>query len=245
MAKEAVIDSIRSDTFSSPTPRVRQIGLVLAESYPLLLDGMDRLFRSEPGFHVLACCKDGDEALRAVRNHRPDVLVLDLRLNGKGALTLLREVPDAYEMTRVVLLADTLGEDEMLQATHLGARGIVLKSMASRLLVECVRKVHRGDVWIEKVSIRRAMHQLLRPEPEIGDADRLTHRELEVLRMAACGYTNKQIADKLSVCVGTVKAHVHHVYEKLGVRGRLELLLYARDRGLIQAVPSDRRDRLE
>jgi two-component system nitrate/nitrite response regulator NarL len=213
------------------------IELVLAESYPIMLEGMDHMFRSEPGFRVLACCKDGDEALRAVWRHRPDVLVLDLRIPGKSALEVLDKVAAGLEHTRVVLLAEGLAEDEMLEATRHGARGIVLKSMPSHLVVQCVRKVHQGTTWLERASVGRAVDMLLKQDASHREtAERLTLRELEILRMVVRGQSNKEIADKLAISQATVKAHLHHVYEKLGVKGRLELLFYARDKGLLWSL---------
>ena len=237
MANEAL--SIGSQAKSQTGERSRSlvVGLVLAESYPILLEGMKHMFRSEPGFSVLACCTDGDEVLRAVQRHRPDVLVLDIRLPGKSVLALLREVASKFAPTRLVLLAESPSEDEVVEGVRHGARGLVLKSMPSRLLVQCVRKVHRGGTWFEEHSVGRTVDRLMRQDAgQRAVAELLTRRELDVLRMAVRGESNKEIADKLAVCEGTVKAHLHHVYEKLNVKGRLELVLYARDKGLLSPV---------
>lgn len=216
--------------------RAGVIGLVLAESYPLLLEGMLHAFGSEPGVRVVAACADGEEALRAVRRHHADVLVMDLDIAG-DALHILKQLAGDRPPTRVVLLAGSLDEAVVLEAVRLGVKGIVLKSMARHLLVQCVRKVHAGGIWIEKVSMGRAVDQLLRHEAGYRDAAALlTPRELDVVRMATAGWPNKEIADKLDICEGTVKAHLHHVYEKLGVKGRLELTLYARDKGLFSPL---------
>jgi DNA-binding NarL/FixJ family response regulator len=212
---------------------------VLADSYPLLLDGIDRLFRSEPGFKVLACCSTGDETVRAVRRHRPHILLLDLGLARRGALEVLEEIRDGAA-PRVILNAERFSENDMLEATRLGVRGLILKSMPAHLLVQCARKVHRGEVWIEKASMGRVMEQLVfRCKSQSEVAERLTPREFEILRMVARGESNKGIANTLRVGESTVKAHIHHVYEKLGVRGRLELVLAARDKGLLPVLLSD------
>jgi DNA-binding NarL/FixJ family response regulator len=213
----------------------------MAESYPILLEGLNHLFRSAPGFSVLACCKDGDETWRALQIHHPDVLVMDLRISGtRDALTILREITQKALAVRVVLLAGHLNYDEMLEATRLGARGMVLKSMPSYLLVQCVRKVHRGGIWVEKLSMAKAFDRVLRPDTCGQDASTpLSTRELEILRMVAQAKSNKEISEKLYICVGTVKSHLHHVYEKLGVKGRLELLLYARNKGLLSDPASN------
>ena len=226
------------------TGRSDLISLVLAEGYPLLLEGMQAAFAVEVGFRVLAACADGDEALRAVTRHHPDVFVMDLEIAG-DALRILRELAASRLPTRVVLHAGSLDETVMLEAMRLGVRGIMLKTMSRHLLVQCVRKVHRGGTWVEKVSMGRAVDQLLRHEAGYRDAAvLLSHRELEVIKMVAAGLSNKEIAGQLSVCDGTVKVHLHHVYRKLGVRGRLELALYAHDRGLFSPLFPGRPRRL-
>lgn len=223
----------RAESVSPPRPeRAGTIGLVLAESYPLLLDGMRHTFGSERGIQVLAACAHGEEALQAVRRHRADVLVMDLGISG-NALQILKQLAGDRLPTRVVLVAGSLDEAVMLEAVRLGARGIVLKNMAGRLLVQCVRTVHGGGTWVEKVSTGRAAGGLLRHEA--GDRDvaaLLTPRERDIVRMATAGWPNKDIGHKLAIREGTVKAHLHHVYEKLGIKGRIELVLYVRDKGL-------------
>jgi DNA-binding NarL/FixJ family response regulator len=212
------------------------IGLVLAESYPLLLEGMQHAFMSEAGIRVVAACSDGEEALRAVKRHQADVLVLDLDISG-NAMELLRQLAGARLPVRVVLLAGRLEEAVMLEAMRLGVKGIILKNMTRHLLVQCVRKVHRGGIWVEKVSMGRAFDRFLRHEAEYRDAAALlTPREIDVVRMVTSGWPNKEIADKLAISEGTVKAHLHHVYDKIGVKGRLELAMYARDKGLFSPL---------
>ncbi len=210
------------------------IGLVLADDHPIILDGLDHLFRQEGDFKVLARCRDGEETLQAVRKHRPDVLILDLRMPGKDGLAVLREVRKEKLPTRVVLLTAEMSDAEALEAIRLRVNGVVLKEMAPQLLVKCIRKVHAGGQWWEKRSLGRAMETMLRREAgEREIAGVLTPRELQIVRLVASGLHNKEIADKLGISEGTVKIHLHHIYEKLHVDGRLELTLYAQDKGLV------------
>jgi two-component system, NarL family, nitrate/nitrite response regulator NarL len=215
--------SVRNDEKSG------DIGLVVAEGYPILLEGLEHVFRSEAGFHVLSSCGDGPAAVRAVSRHRPDILVLDLEIPG-GALETLREMSGAQLPTRVVLYAGKVDVGVLVDAMRLGTKGIVLKSMTRHHLVQCVRKVHRGATWIERMSAQQAVGQFLRTGQGGGRAGMLSARQHDIVRMVLAGRSNKEIADKLAISEGTVKAHLHQIYEKLEVRGRLELALYARDR---------------
>jgi len=210
------------------------IRLVIADDHPLVLDGLERLFQADPDFTVVARCRDGDEALRAAREHRPDLLILDIRMPGRDGLAVLREVRKEQLPTRVVLLTAEVDEDAVVEALRLGARGIVLKEMAPHMLVQCVRKVHAGEQWIERRSFGRALDKMLRREAGAREVGRtLTPREIAITRMIAGGLRNKEVAEKLNISEGTVKIHLHNIYEKLALDGRLALSLYARDKGLL------------
>jgi DNA-binding NarL/FixJ family response regulator len=195
--------------------------------------GMGDIFR-EPDFRVVATVTNGEHAASAVLLHQPDVLVLDLRIPGKSALAVVREISDTQLPTRVVLLTGGLDEDEMLEAIRLGVKGIILKQMPASMLAKCVRTVHAGGTWHERHCLGRAMEKLLRRDAGFREVARLlTSREIEILQMALVGLRNKDVAQKLAISTGTVKMHLHNIYEKLNVSGRLELTLYAYDRGII------------
>lgn len=210
------------------------IHLVLADDHPIVLDALEHLFGLEPDFKVLARCRDGEETLRAVLEHRPDVLILDTRLPGKDGLAVLREIKKEKLSTRIVFFTTALDEAEALEAIRLGVNGVVLKAMAPELLVKCVRKVHGGGQWLETRSVGRALEKLVRRETEVRQiAGVLTPREIEIVRMVASSLRNREIAVKLSISEGTVKVHLHSIYQKLRVKGRVELALYAQDKGPI------------
>ena len=210
------------------------IRLVLADDHPFILDGLESLFRLEDDIEVVARCTDGDEAVRLVERHRPDILILDMKMPGRDGLGVMRALAEMGSSTRVILLAASVSDRELVECIRLGVRGVVLKEMAPTMLVLSVRKVHAGDVWVEKQSISRAIELMLMREAGNRQAtESLTPRELEVVRLIAEGLRNKEIAERLTLTEGTVKVHLHNVYQKLGVDGRLELLNYARDKGLV------------
>jgi len=210
------------------------IRLVLTDDHPLILDGLEQLVRLASDFEVLERCVSGEEALRAVEVHRPDVLVLDIRLPDLDGLAVLRELRRRRRLTRVVILTAALNEDEMLEAVRLGVAGVVLKEMAPRLLVQCLRKVHAGEQWIEKRSVGEALKTMLRREAGAREAaSQLTPREIELIRMVAEGLRNREIAERLRITEGTVKVHLHNIYKKLEVENRVAVRRYAEEKGLV------------
>lgn len=210
------------------------IRLLLADDHPIVLDGLEQLFRLEQDFEVVARCRDGEETLRALQVHRPDVVVLDIRMPRGDGLDVLRGIEAGGLLTRVVLLTADLGEDQLVEALRLGVGGVVLKEMAPQLLVEAVREVHAGRRWLDKGSMDRALGRLLQKEEGSREAaEVLTPRELEVVRMVARGLRNRVIAEQLFISEGTVKMHLHNIYQKIEVDGRLELAVYAQRKRLV------------
>jgi DNA-binding NarL/FixJ family response regulator len=210
----------------------RAISIVAVDRHPITLAGLGRLFERE-GFEVRARCHDGDECLRAIQTYQPDIVVLELQLPGKDGLTILREMKRQTWTTRAVVFTSALEESQAVEAVRLGARAVVLKEMDPRLLVECIRKVHVGEPWAERRPGAPPQDKAPRPQAATRQAPReLTGRELEIVRLVAGGLRNRAVAERLGVTEGTVKVHLHNVYEKLGVKGRLPLILFARAKGL-------------
>lgn len=210
------------------------ISLVLADDHPIVLAGLENMLRRERDCRVVASCVDGVEAMRAITRHSPDVAVLDLRMPRMDGLAVLRQIQKDKLATRTVLLAAVLEDDDLVEAVRLGVRGIVLKEMAPTLVVQCVREVHAGGQWLEKRSVSQAIEKLIRREEATRDmAKILTPRELQIAGAVASGLRNKEIADKLGIAEGTVKIHLHVIYEKLNIDGRMALVLRMKDNAMI------------
>lgn len=229
----------RATDWSSPSRRGAPcpdmpIRLVLADDHPVVLHGLEALLRLEPGFEIVGRCTDGVEALETVRRHRPDILVLDLRMPRKDGLEVLREIREEKLPTRVVMLAAALQKTEALEALRLGVRGMLLKEFAPKMLIQCVRHVHAGKQWIEREAHSGALELLFRREAAQQElAAVLTPRELELVRMSTKGLSNQQIAALLGITEGTTKIHLHNIYRKLKITSRLELVLLAQSKGLV------------
>jgi DNA-binding NarL/FixJ family response regulator len=133
----------------------------------------------------------------------------------------------------VVLLAASIDEQDLLEATRLGVRGMVLKELAPKMLLQCVRRVHEGGQWVEKEALSRALDGLLRREAVTRElAGVLTGRELDLVKLVGTGLRNRDIGQRLGITEGTVKIHLHKVYQKLRVGSRVELALLAKAKGL-------------
>jgi DNA-binding NarL/FixJ family response regulator len=204
------------------------IRLVLADAHPLMLEGLLGLFRKEADIKVMACCGTGEETLQAVQKHRPDVLIFDIPLPGKDGFAVLQEIRRHQFPTRAILLTSALSDTAALKAVRSGISGIVLKEMPPSLLVQCVRKVHTGQQWVELRSMGRVLDKLVQHGGEREEIKRvLTERELEIVHLIEQGLRNKEIAQQLFLSEGTIKVHLHHIYTKLSVTNRLALLHYA------------------
>jgi two-component system nitrate/nitrite response regulator NarL len=213
---------------------MRRIRIVLADDHPIVLDGLEQLFGTEPDIEVVARATSGEAAVRALEEFKPDVLVLDLAMPGHDGLWVMQQAASRGLPSRIVLLTAHIDETQLLEAVRLEVAGLVLKEMAPRLLVECVRKVHAGEKWLENHLITRAMDRKSSRDRELNRLTTLlTARELEIVRLAAEGLRNREIAERLTITEGTVKIHLHNIYEKLGVTGRSQLILTATREGLV------------
>lgn len=218
----------------SDGPSSERIHVLLADSQPLVLDALDRLLRAEPDIDVVGRCHDGAEALALVRERDPDILILDLNLPGTSGLDVLREMRRDGRRTRAVLLSAYIRAHELVDALRMGIRGVLLKDGASEDIVRCVRAVRSGGEWIEPQTAARVMQTLMRH----GGGDRsatdvLTARERQLVSHVVAGRRNREIAELLHISEGTVKIHLHNVYEKLGLHGRVDLTVWAKDKGIV------------
>jgi DNA-binding NarL/FixJ family response regulator len=210
------------------------IRLVIVDDHPVVLQGLQGVFALHDDIETVALCTGGAAAIDAVERHRPDVLLLDLRMSGVSGLDVLRHLRNRGVECRTVVLAAAASDEDIAEALDLGAAGLVFKDSAPASLVEGVRQVAQGRTWIERDTLVRALATGRRLAAGEGTPEAsLTPRELELIRLAAEGLRNKEIASRLGITEGTVKIHLHNIYDKLGVDGRLELVLVAQHKGLV------------
>ena len=202
--------------------------IVLADDHAVVRAGIRMLLESVPGWDVVAECGDADTALRQVREHHSDVLVLDLTMPGRPSLSILPELQRSAPAARVVVLTMEADPSMARAALAAGASGYVLKEAAATELVEAIRLAAAGGAYLDP-----ALGALVAATPRVAPPHSLSGRELEVLRLIALGNTNSEIADTLCLSVRTVETHRSHVLTKTGRRTRAQLVTYALRAGLL------------
>lgn len=208
------------------------IGLVLADPHPVMLDGLRRDLQDWPEFHIHSSVRDGESALKAIHQYRPDYIVLDLPLAKRSGLALIQELQlQAFNTVPIVFTGGHVGD--VMRAIDLGVRGLVSKNKPKEILARCIQAVHSGQTWLDRELTEETMTLLLQQKKQKSQASKvLTPRELDVARMLTQGWPNKKIANKLCISEGTAKLHLHHIYQKLNCPGRMALMLYMQQNGL-------------
>ena len=214
----------RSAPVASRPPR--RIRIVIVDDHPIVLAGLTALLSAERDLAVVAHCADGYEAVRAVAAHKPDVLVVDQDMPAMDGVGVLKHLRTAGDQTSLVLLA-TANNQKLADALSLDVQGIVFKHSDPRQLIRCLREVGAGRRWLD-ASLNG--HPRLAAGGEVLDG--LTRRQIEVARAAVSGLSNKELASRLGVSEGTIKNHLHAIYERLRLDGRLALLLYLKEKAL-------------
>ena len=216
-----------------PDDHAAPITVVLADDHPLVLDGLQSLFAFESDIRVLAHCRDGEETLRKIRELSPDVAVLDLLMPRRDGFEILEAILEESLAVRALVLTAGLDDEQLLRVVRLGAKGVVLKDMAPELIVQAVRTVHAGGYWLERGLGGRALQRLLQRDSDLEATQKvLTTRELDIVRCVAQGLRNRVIGERLHITEGTVKIHLHNIFEKLGLESRLELARFAQRKGI-------------
>ncbi|WP_416393175.1 MULTISPECIES: response regulator [unclassified Curtobacterium] len=216
--------------------------IVLADDQDLVRAGFRVILESEPGFRVVGEAADGAEAVEAVRTHRPDVVCLDVQMPNVDGLEAARRIAALPEPPAVLVLTTFDHDDALFQALEAGASGFLLKNASPERLIDAVRTVAAGDALLAPDVTRRVISRATSgpaaPAAADGHGDDavqtagLTERETEVLRLLARGLSNAEIATELWVGEATVKTHVSNVLQKLGLRDRIQAVVWAFEHGV-------------
>ncbi|HEX2317159.1 MAG TPA: response regulator transcription factor [Thermomonospora sp.] len=202
------------------------MSVFVVDDQDLVREGISALLGLQPGIEVVGSACDGTEAVAAIAEARPDVVLMDVRMPGLDGVTATAELRRRAPDCKIVMLT-TFDDDEYVTgALQAGAVGYLLKNLPAAELAQAVRLAHAGVAQLDSSVVSRLASGLPDPVP-------LTPRETEVLRLIAAGATNREIARRLHVSEGTVKNHISRILQRLGLRDRTQAALYAKDHGLL------------
>ena len=216
---------------SGTGPVVAPIALVLMEDNRLLREGIAALIHAQPGFRVLAASADVDEALKKVREARPDIVLLDVGLANHDSVSLTATVRAEAPSAKVIVMGFLAFQADVADYVRAGASGFVMKDASFEDFFATIRAVAAGAEVLPEELTNSLFSQIARnavvgSKVRLIEAVRLTKRERQVVDLLAEGCSNKQIATRLHIAIHTVKSHVHNVLEKLALRSRLEVAAF-------------------
>jgi len=204
------------------------ISLIIADDHPVVLQGLIALLGEHGGFELTASCSDGAECIRAIREFSPDLALVDMLMPGQNGLQVLEAVTADRLSTRIVFLAASPDDREIVAAVAGGAFGIMLKESAPDTLINCLQAVAAGHRWLPAELVDGALERTRIIRAQFANIDgALTQREREVMLLVADGLSNKDVGRRLSVSEGTVKVHLHSIYKKVAVNNRTALAKFA------------------
>jgi DNA-binding NarL/FixJ family response regulator len=214
----------------NPAPAIR---VLLADDHAAVRQGVRQFLETDEAIAVVAEAGDGLEALRLARELRPDVAVLDIQMPGHSGIDVTRLLR-AEQLPVGILILTAFDDDPYVRAVlQAGANGYVLKSADAAEIVDAVRSVHEGQSVLDPAVAHKLLAHLSRPAPPPAPHEALTDRELDVLRLAARGHTNKAIGAQLAISDRTVQGHLAKIYDKLHAASRTEAVMRAVSLGLI------------
>ena len=214
----------------------KTIRILIADGHTIFRDGLRALLRKARTFSIVGEAADGEAAVNLAQRLKPDVVLLDLKLPKISGIEVLRRLAEAGCPARVLVFSSDIASNETIEALNLGARGIVLAGSPSPMLFEGIRRVVANEYWVSPDTVASLVQRLRRPQPHFPPIQTttfgLTSRELEIVVEVVAGSSNPEIAKKLCLSEQTVKHHLTHVFDKLGVYNRVELAMFATNHNL-------------
>ena len=213
-----------------------KIRVIIVDDHSIVREGIRMILENDDELKVVGETENLPDALKVISRELPDIVLLDLDLDKVMSLDSMTEIFKASPDSKVLILTGVFDEEMHKRAIIEGARGIILKNQAGNTLLKAIKKVFRGEAWIERTLTVKLLeeanktNQLNREEQK--KINSLTARECEIIKLIAEGLVNKEIANRLSVVEKTIRNHLTVIYSKLGVTSRLELAIYASRHGL-------------
>ncbi|MDO8687294.1 MAG: response regulator transcription factor [Dehalococcoidales bacterium] len=211
------------------------IRIVLADDHWMMRDETRRILEQSPDIKVVGEAEDGRQVLELIGRLQPDIAILDIRMPKLSGIEVVRQMKEQYSHTKALMLTAYDDDDYILALMDAGALGYLLKTARANELIDAVQRVYLGEPVLQPEIAAKVARLWVRHRDETKRelTEQLTHRELEVLQLAAKGLRNKVIADQLSISSRTVEAHFNSIFNKLGLSSRIEAVLYALSRHIV------------
>jgi DNA-binding NarL/FixJ family response regulator len=212
----------------------KRIRILLADDHAVLRAGLRALLTAQGDLEVVGEASDGAEAVRLTQSLRPDVVVMDIGMPGVSGIDATARIKRDLPVVKVLILSMHDDRGYLRQVLRAGASGYVLKKAADTELLAAIRAAARGEVFLDPALAKALVDEIIEPKLPGGKTPALSERERDVLRLIARGHTNRQVADRLCISVKSVETYKARLMEKLGLRGRAELVRYALQQGLLK-----------
>jgi DNA-binding NarL/FixJ family response regulator len=214
---------------------MRPVRVMIADDNALFRMGLSRLLKDDERLEIVADATDGQDAVEKAAVHSPDVILMDGRMPNMDGIDAMQRITEQQPNVKVLFLSSFENEGDVLQAMRRGAGGYLLKDALPEAIITSIIAVDSGGRVLSDGVARRVVEIASGVRPEDKATDGMTAREIEVLKLMSSGLANKQIAYRLRISEKTVRNHISHIYEKIGVVDRAQAALYAVRKGLIQA----------
>lgn len=211
----------------------KPIRILIADDHAVVREGLRGLISSEPGMEVVGEAADGVEATLKVHALQPDVILMDLVMPRIDGLEAIQQLADLQSGARILVLTSFTSDDKVFRSLRAGALGYVLKESQPQELVEAIRRIHRGQSFLHPSIAHKLLRELATPQAPAAAPPSLTDREIQVLKLVACGESNRTISAQLGISEATVRTHLSRILAKLGLESRTQAVLYALREGVV------------
>ncbi|WP_375790306.1 response regulator [Paenibacillus agricola] len=210
------------------------IKVLLVDDHEMVRIGLAAVLSTEDGIEVVGEASNGAEGIRLAQEYKPDVVLMDLVMEGMDGIETTKQLLKLYPDCKVVVLTSFLDDEKMYPVIEAGAFSYLLKTSRASEVAQAIRSAVKGQSVLESQVASKIMNRFRQPKPVAPAHDELTEREMEVLRLIASGHSNQDVADELFIGIKTVKFHVTNILAKLGVEDRTQAAIYAFKNGLAE-----------
>lgn len=217
----------------------KRIRLLIADDHAVVREGLRNFIAIQPEIEIVGEAANGEEAVELERSLNPDVILMDLVMPKKNGIEAIREIKRRNSEARILVITSFAEDNKVIPAIKAGAMGYLLKDSTPQQLLQAINDVNQGSLSLSQGIANQLVRELNRPVESLPKKDKLTEREVEILKQSACGFTNQKIAANLCISEWTVRTHISNILSKLELSNRTQAVLYALREGLVDLDDCD------